>query len=146
VSTTAVAVARPSPVPTPPSGTAAEAPRAAPVPPVVMASYVPPAAASPSASGVRPVAAAPFPTMRPAPAPAGPRLYVQAGAFGTMANAERARVRVAGLGETAITPVSVNGQELYRVRVGPMTDGATAEAVRAEVQRVGLADARVVSD
>lgn len=138
-----------------PAAAIASAPRPAPAngpqaagPPITMASYVPPAADAPPAivpAAYTPAvaAAARAPASRP---PSGPAYYVQAGAFGTLANAERARARVAALGETAITSVNVQGQELFRVRLGPLNSAAAADSVRAEVQRAGLGDARIVTD
>ena len=149
----AVAVAKAAPppsgrAPAPPVTTVADLPPPTPAQPIQAAAYMPPA------SGTVPVqptvASAPIRAATAAraatPPPPGPRFYIQAGAFGTIANAERARVRLAPLGDAAITPVTVNGQELYRVRVGPLADATTADALRAEVQRAGLADARIVTD
>ena len=39
--------------------------------------------------------------------------------------------------EGSIAPITTNGRELYRVRVGPTRDRASAEALAAQLKRMG---------
>lgn len=97
-------------------------------------------------------AAAPIPT--PAPTPAvvpraetphtaavsAPRgsFVVQLGSFGSKENAERLVRDMTAKGFTTfIAPITTNGRELYRVRVGPTRDRASAEALATQLKRIG---------
>ncbi|HUJ03088.1 MAG TPA: septal ring lytic transglycosylase RlpA family protein [Rhizomicrobium sp.] len=73
-------------------------------------------------------------------------LYVQAGAFGTMANAQRLRARLSGAGQLNISSIDRNGQRLYRVRMGPFDDVKAADAALARVAAAGGTDATIVVD
>lgn len=80
------------------------------------------------------------------PVPAVTHLYVQAGAFGTRANAERLKTRLSAAGGLMISPISRNGQTLYRVRVGPFDELSAADAALARVIKLGSNDAQIVVD
>jgi rare lipoprotein A len=80
------------------------------------------------------------------PVPAVTHLYVQAGAFGTRANAERLRTHLSQAGGLMISPITRNGQTLYRVRVGPFDELSAADAALARVVRLGSNDAQIVVD
>jgi DedD protein len=116
-----------------------------------------PQAATPATSAAAP-APAPAPQTAPQPAPpvsanpmaptnnlaaAAPRtepgtFVVQLGSFGSRENAERLVRDMTAKGfATFIAPITSNGRELYRVRVGPTRDRASAEALAAELKRVG---------
>lgn len=69
------------------------------------------------------------------PADAG-RIYLQAGAFKSRANAEQLRGRLAALVDTAVE--IINTATLYRVRLGPMLSSAEAAEATATVSRLGL--------
>jgi DedD protein len=118
----------------------------------------PPAAANPvnppAPAQVTPgtaVAASPAPATKPpatpTPAPretrkptdsAGGRFVVQLGSFGSRDNAERLVRDMTAKGFTTfIAPITTNGRELYRVRVGPAKDRAAAEALAAQLKRMG---------
>src|SRR6185369_14686748 len=56
------------------------------------------------------------------------RIFVQAGAFAVPENAQRARERLASLGNVQVLSASGRGTTLYRVRLGPV--GTVAEADR----------------
>jgi peptidoglycan lytic transglycosylase len=73
-------------------------------------------------------------------------LYVQAGAFATMANAQRLRARLAGAGVLNISSIDRDGQRLYRVRMGPFDDLRAADAALARVSAAGGTDATIVVD
>jgi rare lipoprotein A len=79
-------------------------------------------------------------------APAGvARTYIQAGAFSEVGNAQRLQQQLAGLADVSVSPVQVNGRELYRVRLGPMTSNE-ADRVLSDLHARGLNGARVVAD
>jgi len=80
------------------------------------------------------------------PVPAVTHLYVQVGAFGNEANAERLRERLSGAGGLDISPITRNGQRLYRVRSGPYDNVADADAALARVTGLGNNDAQIVVD
>jgi len=72
------------------------------------------------------------------------RLYIQAGAFSDISNAERVKMHLAPIGEAKVTPISVGGRDLYRVRLGPLADSSEADALLAQVVKAGYANARAV--
>jgi DedD protein len=107
---------------------------------------------TPSQAPPRPAAATgPAPVTTPAAAPttaqAAPRadtrkpagsFVVQLGSFGSRENAERLVRDMTAKGfATFIAPITTNGRELYRVRVGPTRDRASAEALAAQLKRMG---------
>lgn len=81
-------------------------------------------------------------------AAAQPRIYLQIGAFGEQANADRAaqRVSAARLGEVRVVEASVNGRSVRRVRLGPLRDVDEADRLSQELRRLGLGEARVAID
>ena len=63
---------------------------------------------------------------------------MQLGSFGSRENADRLVRDMTAKGFAAfVAPITSNGHELYRVRVGPTRDRASAEALAAELKRVG---------
>jgi len=105
------------------------------------------AAPAPAASAPKPIST-PAPAAAPAPRTETPRaaatnpvrgsFVVQLGSFGSKENAERLVRDMNAKGfATFIAPITTNGRELYRVRVGPTRDRASAEALAAELKRVG---------
>jgi rare lipoprotein A len=75
-------------------------------------------------------------------APAGYR--VQAGAFSSLDNAQRAVSQVADAGEAVIEPMQRPSGMLYRVVVGPAPDEATAWAMRDRIAALGFRDASIL--
>ncbi len=69
--------------------------------------------------------------------------YLQIGAFGEPANAQRAAARV-GEG-VAIQPAVVNGRTIHRVLVGPVRADADLADARRRVAKAGFSDSRVVT-
>ena len=62
------------------------------------------------------------------------RFLVQLSSFGNRADAEALKAQVALLGvQTQIQPVSINGGDWYRVRVGPLASARDVEQVRAQL-------------
>ena len=110
-----------------------------------------PSVTAPVATVPAPVVTAPAPASRAAPAtvetPRAPppataaargSFVVQLGSFGSRENAERLVHDMTARGFTAfIAPITTNGRELYRVRVGPTRDRASAEALAVQLKRIG---------
>lgn len=115
----------------------------APIPPQEPAPPAPVVAALPPPAQTRPRVATQVPGARGAPRTA---YYVQAGAFSTPENAERMQARVAAFGSSMVTQVSLQGQDVYRVRIGPLADPSSANEVLSQMHQAGYRDARVVSD
>ena len=127
--------------------------------PVMMAAASPPPpepAAAPRRRGPSLIAQAHAETLHPAvvasPMPAAipvstsGRIFVQAGAFAIPENAQRVRARIAELGNAQVVPAEVNGSALYRVRLGPVTNGAEADRLLSKVVGSGYPTARIVSE
>ncbi len=72
-------------------------------------------------------------------------LWVQAGAFGNYENAYRLSVRLSRYGSSRVVPVSLNGSQLYRVRVGPIADVKDADRML-EQMASDVPEARIVVD
>jgi len=100
-----------------------------------------PASTPPATATAAPTTAAPPRAEAPHVAPASPprgSFVVQLGSFGSKENAERLVRDMNAKGFTTfIAPITTNGRELYRVRVGPTRDRASAEALATELKRVG---------
>jgi DedD protein len=103
---------------------------------------------SPPATAPKPVAAPPSPVRAEAakPPPSSNTAQrgafaVQLGSFVSKENAERLVHDMTAKGFNAFLapPITTGGRELYRVRVGPARDRATAEALAAQLRRVGQA-------
>ena len=77
--------------------------------------------------------------------PASTRIYLQLGAFGERANAERALANAqrAGIDRIGIESVAVAGRTVHRVRVGPLPDVDAADALTARIERLGLGAPRL---
>jgi rare lipoprotein A len=72
-------------------------------------------------------------------------LFIQAGAFSNYDNAYRMSVRLSRYGQAKVTSVNSAGQQLFRVRLGPITSVKDADALLAEVTPV-VPEARIVVD
>jgi len=125
-------------------GDAAEpaAPATAPVTaPAPVTSAPPPVAQSPP-----PVQTPPVEAPKPVSAtPAAPGSFVvQLGSFGSRDNADRLVRDMTAKGFAAfVAPIKSGGRELYRVRVGPTRDRTQAEALAAQLRKVGQSGAIV---
>jgi len=91
----------------------------------------------------RPVAAEPIVT-RQAVTPTN--IFVQAGAFGIFDNANKVRARLSGLGDIRISRVLIRGEDIYRVRLGPVATVKNADALLAQVIDAGYPLARLIVD
>jgi rare lipoprotein A len=89
--------------------------------------------------------ALPPPTPKTATAQADTHIYLQLGAFGDRANAERVAdaARRGGIDHVDIESAGVNGRTVHRVRVGPLADVAAADALTPRIERLGFGAPRV---
>jgi DedD protein len=113
---------------------------AAPAETNAVAAAPPPASRSPAATPATPVPRAD--SARPAAAPPAPpekgSFAVQLGSFGSRENADRLVREMTAKGFAAfVAPIRSNNRELYRVRVGPTRDRPQAEALAAQLRRIG---------
>ncbi|WP_414638997.1 SPOR domain-containing protein [Aquabacterium sp.] len=70
--------------------------------------------------------------------------YVQAGAYGSSAEAEQQRAKLSMMGmEPRISEREVNGRTMYRVRVGPFSQREQAEEARVKLSGSGIDSALV---
>jgi DedD protein len=104
---------------------------------------VTPARVDPTPSAPPPVATNPM-AAEPAPVPPSNQrpepgtFVVQLGSFGSRDNADRLVRDMKAKGFSAfVAPITSNGRELYRVRVGPTRDRASAESLAAHLKRAG---------
>ncbi|MFN7191250.1 MAG: septal ring lytic transglycosylase RlpA family protein [Rhodospirillales bacterium] len=70
-------------------------------------------------------------------------LWVQAGAFGNYENAYRLSVRLSRYGSARVLPATVNGAQVFRVRVGPLADVGEADKVLDQMA-ADVPEARIV--
>jgi rare lipoprotein A len=108
---------------------------------------LPPAPPPVPAKTVTTAAALPLPQPSPVVVqqPVHPtNIFIQAGAFLQVANAERLRSRLAGMGSARVIPVQLGAQRFYRVRVGPIADVDQADRLLNQVIAMGNKDARIV--
>lgn len=71
-------------------------------------------------------------------------IFVQAGSFVRIANAERLRARLSSLGQTRIATAQVGDAQYFRVRLGPMVSVTEADRLLATLHGNGFSDARVI--
>jgi len=74
------------------------------------------------------------------------RIYIQAGAFAQYENANRVRAVLGRLGPVRVSPVLVNGQDLFRVRVGPMVSVAEADKMLEWMIQLGYPHSNIIVD
>jgi rare lipoprotein A len=92
------------------------------------------------------------PPASPGAAGSGPThlhaIFVQVGAFGERANAER-RLRTlseAGIDGGFIHEEAASGRTLYRVRIGPVADVVQYDVVVDKLENIGITDPYLISD
>jgi rare lipoprotein A len=101
-----------------------------------------------------PLAPAPPPALAPAPLPEQVatvavrpmNIYVQAGAFSQGENANRLKAKLQKFGNVRVSDATVNGTNLYRVRIGPVGSVADADRLLDRVVESGVPDARIIVD
>lgn len=87
----------------------------------------------------------PVVTQQPIPAGGG-NVFVQAGAFGDSANAERLAAKMAAYGPAKVYPTTVGDRSFYRVRLGPYNSIPSADAALNQVLLSGTNNAMIVID
>lgn len=117
----------------PPNASAAPAPTSSPLPAPKPDAPVQVATASPSAAPV--VSVAPVQQTE---------IFIQAGAFIDFNNANKLSAKLSTLGPSKVSQVLVNGQDFYRVRIGPVYDVENADQLLANVINAGHTNARIV--
>jgi rare lipoprotein A len=72
--------------------------------------------------------------------------YIQVGSFSQLANAENLRQKLGSLGEhlIKISQVIVNGETLYRVRIGPLTDIDYSDSITSKLESYGVTEHQIV--
>jgi rare lipoprotein A len=77
-----------------------------------------------------------------------PALYVQAGAFADVQNAQRAldKLHGAGLASAFLVPPVPGHTRLYRLRLGPVASVAEFDQLAARLAALGMQDARLATD
>ncbi|PPR77627.1 MAG: RlpA-like protein [Alphaproteobacteria bacterium MarineAlpha3_Bin5] len=73
-------------------------------------------------------------------------IFIQAGAFGVFANANRVKAKLSPLGSVSIGQALVRGKDLYRVRLGPIATVLEADSVLDSVVKIGYPEARIILD
>ncbi len=73
------------------------------------------------------------------------KIYVQAGAFGDPNRASLTASKIRPYGTTAISAVRINGQNLYRVRLGPIANVDEADRILDQVAAV-VPESKIVVD
>lgn len=140
------------PLAPPPVGLSPVAPVPVAPPPVAEPSAPPPAVA---VAPMPPVAPGPQVALAPPPDPTGQvslsppkrtNIFVQAGAFANRDNAARLSGQLKAYGPTAVTAVVVAGQQLYRVRLGPLASVEEGDRTLDLVVNSGHPEARLVVD
>ncbi|WP_369405903.1 SPOR domain-containing protein [Sneathiella glossodoripedis] len=71
-------------------------------------------------------------------------IYIQAGAFVDFNNANRLSASLSPLGAAKVYQVLVNGQDFYRVRLGPIYNVEEADQLLARLINNGHTEARIV--
>ena len=119
-----------------------------------------PSAATAPASSVAEVVTVPLAPAGSPPAPVAPAapaaaqvvvgapLFVQAGAFGDPANAQRLAQRLRGgaYGNVFVRDDQIAGRRMYRVRIGPVPNVAEFDRIVAALERDGVQDAHLALD
>jgi DedD protein len=112
--------------------------RAAVVPDDTSRATATPPPSSPSAGTASPPPAAARPAAAPPAPPEKGGFAVQLGSFSSRDNADRLVRDMTAKGFAAfVAPITSKGRELYRVRVGPTRDRPQAEALAAQLRRIG---------
>lgn len=78
----------------------------------------------------------------------GNKLYVQVGAFGDRANAERrlGELSLAGIGDAFIHEEQSTDRVLYRVRIGPVADVVQYDVIVDDLEAMGISDPYLISE
>lgn len=74
------------------------------------------------------------------------KIYVQVGAYADKRNAKKIVAAVDHISDTKIENIDINGQNLYRVRVGPHPTLELAEIILGRILSLGHNTARIIQD
>jgi rare lipoprotein A len=74
------------------------------------------------------------------------RIFIQAGAFSVRDNARRLQSRTAPPGGVQVMTASINGTEMYRIRLGPLPTVEQADQLLARVVDSGYPEPRIIVD
>lgn len=136
--------AKPKPVVQPVQVEGASAPASAEAPVVAPAASVAKAPASAASSSRNPAAILAGEAVSTVSTPDPFSYVVQAGAYGSAAEAEQQRAKLAMLGlEPKVTEREVNSRTMYRVRLGPFPQREQADEVRTKLSAAGVESALV---
>lgn len=72
--------------------------------------------------------------------------FVQAGSYSLQSGAQNVAARLNAIGNTNIYYVNINGENYYRVRIGPFGSESEAAVALSKVQNNGIYDAKIVTD
>jgi rare lipoprotein A len=107
-----------------------------------------PAAVSVAAAVVTPPPASTAVPAMPSQAAANgaPQMYLQVGAYSARANADNAAAKLAtaGVAHAFVLPVSEGQRTLYKVRIGPLADVDSVDALTAKLKDLGFGDSQIV--
>ncbi len=103
--------------------------------------------ANPPLTTRAPTEAAPVQATVSAPAPKGEAhtYYVQAGAFATEDRADKLAATMDSMG-ARVSPTTVGGRSLYRVRIGPFKDAQQANDALTMAKSMGHVDVKVIAE
>lgn len=73
-------------------------------------------------------------------------IYIQTGAFASQQNAQNLEAKMKVYGPTRVVQAVVNFRQFYRVRIGPIADVATADALLDRVVKSGHKEAILIVD
>jgi rare lipoprotein A len=116
-----------------------------PAPPPVPAPQPAPVAAAPAPAPVPAAAPMPAAVVSVVPVKAS-QIYIQAGAFAVPGNAQKVKSRLDRLGTVNVTGATVNGVQIYRVRLGPIGSVEEADKLLDRVLATGISEARIIVD
>ncbi|MFA5040707.1 MAG: septal ring lytic transglycosylase RlpA family protein [Bdellovibrionales bacterium] len=88
----------------------------------------------------------PLPTVVQLPVTGRNRIFVQAGAFTLLENAQKMQHSLSKLGTVSISSAVINGTKFYRVRLGPIANVPQADTLLSKVKHAGVKNARTVVD
>ena len=88
------------------------------------------------------------PSSSAGPAAASNRIFVQVGAFGDRANAERrlGELALAGIRNALIHEERTPARTLYRVRIGPVADVVQYDVIVEELESIGITDPYLITE
>ncbi len=86
----------------------------------------------------------PDPVVTQQPVPTSSNIFIQAGAFSNSTNAENLSQKLASFGTSKVYPTTKNGENYYRVRLGPYSSIDQADAALARIQGQGTNNAVIV--